>query len=100
MYNDAMRNDSVLWWPLAQAAKHFGYSHPENMRQRLRQLRRRGVVSDLGEPPAQYPVIKKARAGDVVIFWPNPNTALMRSDVPAEYFIPKRGRRAPHRGGD
>jgi hypothetical protein len=82
------------WLTLEQASKHFGYSHPENLRQRLRDLRKRGQVIDIGKPPAKYEAAKREVPGKVIIYWPNARTALMRRDVPGGLLIPKRGKRA------
>lgn len=87
--------DKTQWLPLDAAAKHLGYSHPESLRRRLRQLRQRGLVIDLGQPPSGYPVrnnVQKTKA--VVVMWANPKTALIRSDVSPELLNPKRGKRA------
>jgi hypothetical protein len=75
------------------AAERMGY-HPESLRQRVRQLRQQGKVTDIGRPPAEYPVGDDALPGQVVVMWPNPQVALIRSDVPPDLLIPKRGRRA------
>jgi len=82
------------WLPLDQAAKHYGYRHADSLRRRLRELRERGYVVDLGNPPSPYKVGKNQSKGKVVIYWPNPNTALIRRDAPAGLLIPKRGKRA------
>lgn len=82
------------WLPLDVAATWFGYSHPESLRQRLRQLRDRGHVVDIGRPPTSYPVGDANALGKVVLMWPNPKTALLRSDAPADLLNPKRGKRA------
>jgi hypothetical protein len=82
------------WLSLDEAAKHFGYSHPENLRQRLRELRRRGKVDDIGKPPSEYKVSKKASKDKIVVYWLNPKTAMLRIDVPKGLLVPKRGKRA------
>jgi len=51
------------------------------------------MVLDMGTPPPTYKAAKKAKQGKIIIYWPNPNTALMRSDAPAALFVPKRGKR-------
>ena len=86
--------DTFKWLPVDQATVYFGYSNPESLRQRLRELRRRGKVLDLGAPPLPYKAAKKATEGKIIIYWPNPNTALIRSDAPRELLVPKRGKRA------
>lgn len=82
------------WLPLDIAAKHFGYGHPGSIRRRLRQLREQGLVVDIGNPPSNYPSGGESAEGKVIIFWPNPKTALMRNDAPPDLLIPKRGKRA------
>jgi hypothetical protein len=88
-----VKNELLKWLPLDQAAKHFGYSHPENLRQRLRELRKRGKVADMGKPPLKYPPAKKAIKDKIAIYWINPKTALLSTDVPAGLLVPKRGKR-------
>lgn len=88
-----MTDELLKWLPLDQAAKYFGYSHPENLRQRLRALRKRGKVADMGKPPLKYDVVKKAKKDRIVVYWLNPKTALLSIDVPAGLLIPKRGKR-------
>ena len=89
-----MIDKTFNWLPLAEAAKLLGYGHPDSLRNRLRELRRRGKVLDLGTPPPEYKVGENASSGKVVLYWPNHNTALLRSDAPRELLIPKRGKRA------
>jgi hypothetical protein len=91
-----MSKDNQEWLPLDKAATHFGYSHPESLRQRIRQLRRRGHVVDLGRPPG-YRVGNSIPEQTVVIMWPNPKTALLSTDSPADFLNPKRGKRARER---
>ena len=80
------------WWPLDVAAEKFGY-HPESLRRRLRQLRQLGSVVDLGRPPDSYKVSQRASEGKIILQWPNPDTALLRSDAPPELLNPRRGKR-------
>ncbi len=83
------------WLSLTEAARYFGYKHRESFRQRLRQLRQRGYVVDIGDAPTGYVVGEKKVGEDVVVVrWLNSKTALVRSDAPASFFNPKRGRRA------
>ncbi len=49
-----MQMQNNEWLPLDLAADHFGYAHKESLRRRLRQLRERGLVCDIGRPPAAY----------------------------------------------
>lgn len=86
-------DDSFKWLSLYQAAEHFGYSHTESLRQRLRTLRKRGKVLDMGKPPPEYKAVVEVTEGKIIIYWPNPNTALLRSDIPDGLLIPKRGKR-------
>jgi hypothetical protein len=88
-----MAKDTRTWLPLDLAAAKFGYSK-EGFRHRLRRLRELGYVVDTGRPPASYNVSDTPSAKKVVILWANPKTALIRSDAPAELFVPKRGKRA------
>ena len=89
-----MLDETYKWLPLGEAAKHFGYSHPDSLRNRLRELRKRGKVIDLGTPPIEYKVGKGGIKDKIVLYWANPNTALLRSDAPTELLIPKRGKRS------
>ena len=83
------------WLSLNAATRHFGYSHKNSLTTRLRQLRRRGLVIDLGTPPASYPAsaANPKRTDKVVMLWPHPKTALIRSDAPIHLLNAKRGRR-------
>ncbi len=44
-----MQSGIEVWLPLDVAAKHFGYAHKESLSRRLRQLRQRGKVRDIGD---------------------------------------------------
>jgi len=88
-----MMNNDIEWLPLDVAATHFGYSHPESLRQRIRQLRIQGEVVDQGNPPSTYTTTNRARSGSLVIFWPNPKTALICSDASTDLLNPRRGKR-------
>ena len=85
---------TLEWLPLDDAAKRFGYMHPESFRERLRRLRERGLVVDTGRPPAKYEVGESTEEGEIVLMWANPTTALIRSDAPRNLLNPKRGKRA------
>jgi hypothetical protein len=88
-------NEKQEWLPLDLAAERFGYNHAESLRRRLRQLRALGYVVDIGRPASDYPARKHSDQHDiVVIMWPNPKTALIRSDAPAHLLNPKPGKRA------
>ncbi len=91
---DLREEDKAEWLPLNVAAERFGYGHHESLRRRLRQLRQLGYVVDIGTPPADYTVSDRAYEGKVNIMWPNPKTALIRSDTPKYLLNPKRGKRA------
>ena len=80
------------WLPLDIAARYFGYAHKESLSRRLRQLRDEGQVRDIGRPPIAY---KKRQGNDlagIILMWPNPKTALLRSDAQRELLSAKRGR--------
>ncbi len=79
------------WITLPAAAKQFGYSL-EGFKQRLRQLRELGYVSDTGNPPAAYTKLKNT--GQIVLMWVNPKAPLIRGDFPTEMFNPTKGYRA------
>jgi hypothetical protein len=80
------------WMSLAQAAARLGYKHAESLRHRLRQLRRRGELVDVGSPPDRYKT-GNADSHHVVLFWVNSRTPLIRGDVRTSLLIPRRGRR-------
>lgn len=88
-----MTVNKAQWLPLHVAAQHFGYQHRESLRRRLRQLRQQGLVQDLGWPPEDYSETKYNEAAQMVLMWPNPQTALLRSDAPRSLLQAKRGRR-------
>ena len=93
-----MVDETDKWLPLDQAAGRLGYTHPESLRRRLRVLRMRGKVIDLGKPPQEYKVGKGETKDKIVLYWANANTALLRSDPPAGLLIPRRGKRARNLG--
>jgi hypothetical protein len=99
--NIRMKNtpQTAEWLPFDIAAKRFGYQHKESLRNRLRQLRAQGFVVDTGRPPADYVPGDSTTEGKVVLLWPNPKVALIRSDAPATLLNPKRGKRARSGGG-
>lgn len=89
-----MRTKKTLeWLPLDVAIEQFGYAYKESLSRRLRQLRQRGYVIDIGRPPAAYPVSSSPQKGKINIMWPNPKTALIRSDTPLNLLHAKRIRR-------
>jgi len=87
-------NETDQWLSMEQAAKHFGYARAEGLRQRLRELRKRGKVLDQGTPPDGYKVADGKNRDKIIIYWLNARTALIRKDVPPGLLIPKRGKRA------
>lgn len=88
---DEMNIKNEEWLPLDVAAKHFGYAHKESLSRRLRQLRKRGLIRDIGRPPDVYDVEQKVDAA-ITIMWPNPKTALLYSEVSPSLLVAKRGR--------
>lgn len=88
-----MTKEVFEWLPLDIAATRWGYTY-EGLRRRLRQLRQLNFVVDVGRPPADYSVGDSELDSKIVIMWPNPQTALIRSNVPPELLNPKRGKRS------
>ena len=88
-----MITNNIEWLPLDVAASYFGYSHKESLRNRIRQLRSQGKVVDIGNPPPMYSSENEAGSGPLTVFWPNPKTALIRSDASPDLLNPKRGKR-------
>lgn len=82
------------WLPLDIAAARFGYAHRESLTRRLRQLRRRGYVIDVGRPPVAYRESSPSVEANIVLMWPNPQTALLREDAPPALLQAQRGRPA------
>ncbi len=89
-----MIDESHIWLPIKEAARLFGYTHPESLRHRLRELRRRGKVLDIGTPPTEYQAGKGEAKDKIILYWPNPGTALIRSDAPNRLLNPRRGKRS------
>jgi hypothetical protein len=87
-----MNTGNSEWLPLDLAAERFGYAHKESLSRRLRQLRRENLVIDTGRPPAGYRQTQPAESAPIVLMWPNPKTALLRSDAPCELLGARRGR--------
>ncbi len=92
-----MLPNKTEWLPLDTAAKRFGYAFRESFSRRLRQLRKLGYIVDIGRPPTSYPLGNSTNIEKIVIMWPNPKTALIRSDAPSELLDPKRGRRSQYK---
>ena len=80
------------WLTLDIAAKQFGFAHKESLSRRLRQLRERGMVRDIGRPPMPYRDTEQQEDAAITIVWPNPKTALLRNDAPQELLVASRGR--------
>ncbi len=89
-----MLKDNRTWLSINQVAQHFGYRHPESLRRRLRDLREQGYVADFGNPPSRYKVANHPAHKKIVIYWLNPRTMLLRSDVPKNLLNPKMGKRS------
>lgn len=85
---------NVEWLPLEEAAIRYGYAHKESISRRLRQLRKRGHVADIGRPPAEYANSPMPEKAAIVLMWPNPTATLIHQDAPAELLDSKRGKRA------
>ncbi len=86
-------NNFLQWLPLDIATKQFRYAHKESFSRRLRQLRRQGFVADIGNPPKLYFNKKEIENASIVLFWPNPKTALLRQDASPELLKASRGKR-------
>jgi len=87
-----MKTETEEWLPLDIAAEQFGYAHKESLSRRLRQLRNRKLVIDIGRPPTSYENIKPRNSAVIVIMWPNQKTALLRNDAPSSLLQSSRGR--------
>lgn len=92
-----MKN-SPQWLPLDMAAQQYGYTHKESLNRRLRQLRRRGQVADFGRPPTNYPTKENTTKAAIILMWPNPKTALLRSDAPSQLLDARKGKRTKKSG--
>ena len=89
-----MNKQNEEWLPLDVAAKRLGYAHKESLRRRLRQLRDRGLVNDIGRPPAAYQKGEPNEKAPITLIWPNPKTALLNREAPPTLLTAKRGRPA------
>ena len=87
-----MQSDIEQWLPLDAAARQFGYAHKESLSRRLRQLRERGKVRDIGRPSVPYRGTEQQEDAVITIMWPNPKTALLQIDAPPELLTANRGR--------
>ena len=87
-----MNTETEEWLPLDVAAKHFGYAHKESLSRRLRQLRKRGLIRDIGRPPDAYHDKEIKSDAAITIMWPNPKTALLYHKVSPTLLTAKRGR--------
>ena len=88
------RQEISKWLPLEEAATRYGYAHKESLSRRLRQLRKRGHVADIGNPPRQYANSLKPEKAPILLMWPNPTAALIHEDAPTELLDSRRGKRA------
>ena len=89
-----MNKQNEEWLPLDMAAKQLGYAHKESLRRRLRQLRERGLVNDIGRPPTSYQNVEHGERAPITLMWPNPRTALLNHDAHSTLLTAKRGRPA------
>lgn len=80
-----------MWLTMKRATDYYGYAHPESLRNRIRQLRDGGLVSDTGNPPKGYAARKGA---PINVLWSNPQSMMLEDNAPADLLNPKRGRRA------
>lgn len=87
-----MQSGIEHWLPLDVAAKQFGYAHKESLSRRLRQLREQGFVRDIGRPPTAYLDMEQKVDAPITVMWPNPKTALLHHEAPANLLVAKRGR--------
>lgn len=91
------------WVTLDDMAGLLGYN-VESLKQRLRVLRKRGLVVDTGNPPKRYRTDAQPEAGKVTLFWPNKQAMLISRDIPAELFGQRGGRpkagQSPGQGDD
>ena len=87
-----MNTETEEWLPLDIAAKQFGYAHKESLSRRLRQLRERGMVRDIGRPPVAYRDTEPKVDAAITIMWPNPRTAMLRYDASLALLQSNRGR--------
>ncbi len=78
-----------MWLSVSQAAKAFGYKSAYTLRQRIRQLREQGFVSDLGDPPEGYRMVKDA---PVQILWGNPKSMMVNDESSPELLNGQVGR--------
>ena len=88
------RQEISKWLPLEEAATRYGYAHKESLSRRLRQLRKRGHVADIGRPPKKYANSLKPEKGTILLMWPNPTATLIHEDAPTELLDSRRGKRA------
>lgn len=84
---------NLSWLPLDEAAIRFGYKDLGSLRRRLRYLREQGYVVDIGKVPPPYQAGDGETEDKIVLYWPNHNTSMIRSDAPRELLNPKLGKR-------
>lgn len=80
-----------MWLTVEQATEHYGYTNPESLKRRIRQLRDAGKVSDAGDPPDGYRAIEDA---PISLLWANPKAMLIADDAPSDLLNPRMGKRA------
>jgi hypothetical protein len=93
LYNIPMVDIFSDWLTFDDVAEQFGYNNVTSFRRRLRELRSKGSVIDLGKPPSEYKVGEQEQ-GKVNIYWLNARTALIHKDVPRSLLNSKKGKRA------
>jgi transposase-like protein len=79
-----------MWISIEEAAEYFGYSHPDSLRRRIRQLREQGKVSDEGNAPKGY---KSKSSAEIQILWANPQAMMLNKNAPKKLLNPKKGKR-------
>ena len=84
------------WLSVRNAAQKFGYCNQESLRRRLRQLRKRGFIVDVGEPPSKYVKErnKHTNQSKIYLYWSSPTTMFIRADAPKHFLNSKRGKRS------
>jgi hypothetical protein len=84
------------WLTVRDAAKRFGYGNQESLRRRLRQLRKQGLIIDIGNPPRAYGIEGESPVSQdkICLFWVNSTTMLIHKESPNHLLNPKRGKRS------
>ncbi|MCA9933375.1 MAG: hypothetical protein KC415_05595 [Anaerolineales bacterium] len=87
------------WLTVVEAAAHFGYSNPDALTRRLRQLRQQQKVTDTGDIPARYAPGDKKTPDKIVLLWVGKKSFLIRADAPKSLLNSKKGKRAKSESG-